>query len=195
MRLVGQPEYAKQARTAALIVSMVLACLQAEAGGCTGPDLELVSRAFPGSAAGLIVKKHLWQAWLGLLGLCHNLAVKPPLQLGRASSALQHDVCRSRLSMLSLQEMKKPEPLRLQALSCGVRMKLAWVQIKAEHVELEELREMKDDVVRRERAQAAIIDNQARRLEELDVLYKVGCHLSCPLSARSSACCCATCLR
>ena len=32
---------------------------------------------------------------------------------------------------------------------------------------------MKEDVVRRERAQAAIIDNQAKRLEELDALYKV----------------------
>ena len=34
---------------------------------------------------------------------------------------------------------------------------------------------MKEDVVRRERAQAAIIDNQAKRLEELDALYKVIC--------------------
>lgn len=32
---------------------------------------------------------------------------------------------------------------------------------------------MKADVERRERAQATIIDNQAKRLEELDNLYKV----------------------
>ena len=45
---------------------------------------------------------------------------------------------------------------------------------------------MKEDIVRRERAQAAIIDNQAKRLEELDALYKVGCHyLCCAL-----LCCC-----
>ena len=47
------------------------------------------------------------------------------------------------------------------------------MQVKAEHTELEELREMKEDIVRRERAQAAIIDNQAKRLDELDSLYKV----------------------
>jgi hypothetical protein len=39
--------------------------------------------------------------------------------------------------------------------------------------ELEELRELKQDVERRERAQATVIENQARRLEELDTLYKV----------------------
>ncbi|KAK9831534.1 hypothetical protein WJX81_006588 [Elliptochloris bilobata] len=38
--------------------------------------------------------------------------------------------------------------------------------------ELEELREMKEDVERRERAQAAVIENQAKRLEELETLYK-----------------------
>ena len=41
-------------------------------------------------------------------------------------------------------------------------------------MELEELRELKGDVERRERAQALIIDNQAKRLDELDTLYKVG---------------------
>eukprot|EP00884_Botryococcus_braunii_P012518 jgi/Botrbrau1/21267/Bobra.39_2s0057.2 len=39
-------------------------------------------------------------------------------------------------------------------------------------LELEELRELKQDVDRRERAQAAVIENQAKRLEELDKLYK-----------------------
>lgn len=31
---------------------------------------------------------------------------------------------------------------------------------------------MKEDVERRERAQAAVIENQAKRLEELETLYK-----------------------
>ena len=52
-------------------------------------------------------------------------------------------------------------------------LKCLAMQVKAEHTELEELREMKEDIVRRERAQAAIIDNQAKRLDELDSLYKV----------------------
>ena len=34
---------------------------------------------------------------------------------------------------------------------------------------------MKEDVERRERAQAAVIENQAKRLEELETLYKVPC--------------------
>ena len=59
-------------------------------------------------------------------------------------------------------------------------------QIKAEHTELEELREMKEDIVRRERAQAVIIDNQAKRLEELDLLYKVAA-LPCAASAAREA--------
>lgn len=46
-------------------------------------------------------------------------------------------------------------------------------QIKAASQELEELRELKADVERRERAQSAIINNQAKRLDELDNLYKV----------------------
>lgn len=46
-------------------------------------------------------------------------------------------------------------------------------QFKEEATELEELRELKADVERRERAQAAVIENQAKRLEELEVLYKV----------------------
>ena len=32
---------------------------------------------------------------------------------------------------------------------------------------------MKEDVERRERAQAKVIENQAKRLEELETLYKV----------------------
>ena len=40
-------------------------------------------------------------------------------------------------------------------------------------MELEELREMKSDIERRERAQATVIENQAKRLEELETLYKV----------------------
>ncbi|KAF8058864.1 KIN14I [Scenedesmus sp. PABB004] len=43
---------------------------------------------------------------------------------------------------------------------------------RAEAAELEELRELKRDVERKERQQAAIIENQARRLEELDRLYR-----------------------
>ncbi len=39
--------------------------------------------------------------------------------------------------------------------------------------ELDELREMKEDVERRERAQATVIENQAKRLDELETLYKV----------------------
>jgi hypothetical protein len=38
--------------------------------------------------------------------------------------------------------------------------------------ELEELREMKEDVERREKAQAEVISQQAKRLEELDSLYR-----------------------
>lgn len=38
--------------------------------------------------------------------------------------------------------------------------------------ELEELRELKDDVERREKAQAEVISQQAKRLEELDSLYR-----------------------
>ncbi|CAK0740574.1 hypothetical protein CVIRNUC_001260 [Coccomyxa viridis] len=41
--------------------------------------------------------------------------------------------------------------------------------------ELEELREMKEDVERRERAQATVIENQAKRLDELETLYKEEC--------------------
>ena len=49
----------------------------------------------------------------------------------------------------------------------------AVLQIGSDNVELEELREMKADVERRERAQAAVLERQAKRLEELDSLYKV----------------------
>ncbi len=38
---------------------------------------------------------------------------------------------------------------------------------------------MKEDVERRERAQATVIENQAKRLDELETLYKV-----CPTSPR-----------
>ena len=50
--------------------------------------------------------------------------------------------------------------------------------------ELEELREMKEDVERRERAQATVIENQAKRLDELETLYKV-CTLSYPLLTKA----------
>ena len=48
------------------------------------------------------------------------------------------------------------------------------MQVEQASAELEELREMKEDVERRERAQAALIDNQAKRLDELETLYKAG---------------------
>ena len=51
------------------------------------------------------------------------------------------------------------------------------VQVESASQELEELREMKEDVERRERAQATVIENQAKRLDELETLYKV-----CPTS-------------
>ncbi|KAK9815534.1 hypothetical protein WJX72_005298 [[Myrmecia] bisecta] len=44
--------------------------------------------------------------------------------------------------------------------------------LSSEASELEELREMKADVERRERAQASVIESQAKRLEELETLYK-----------------------
>ena len=46
-------------------------------------------------------------------------------------------------------------------------------QMTNSSVELEELRELKEDVARRERAQALVIENQAKRLDELETLYKV----------------------
>lgn len=46
-------------------------------------------------------------------------------------------------------------------------------QLSAESTELVELRELREDVERRERAQAAVIENQAKRLDELETLYKV----------------------
>ena len=52
------------------------------------------------------------------------------------------------------------------------------VQISTESAELEELREMKSDVERREKAQAAVLERQAKRLEELETLYKVSMVLS-----------------
>jgi len=47
------------------------------------------------------------------------------------------------------------------------------LQYKDEATELEELREMKADIERREKSQATVIENQAKRLEELETLYKV----------------------
>ena len=47
------------------------------------------------------------------------------------------------------------------------------LQVENASQELEELREMKEDVERRERAQATVIENQAKRLDELETLYKV----------------------
>jgi len=51
----------------------------------------------------------------------------------------------------------------------------SWASLQVENAsqELEELREMKEDVERRERAQATVIENQAKRLDELETLYKV----------------------
>jgi len=51
----------------------------------------------------------------------------------------------------------------------------SWASMQVENAsqELEELREMKEDVERRERAQATVIENQAKRLDELETLYKV----------------------
>lgn len=55
------------------------------------------------------------------------------------------------------------------------------MQISNESVELEELREMKSDVERREKAQAAVLERQAKRLEELETLYKVSPVVSLPI--------------
>eukprot|EP00877_Chromochloris_zofingiensis_P014605 jgi/Chrzof1/9399/Cz04g01170.t1 len=44
--------------------------------------------------------------------------------------------------------------------------------LKLDVIELEELREMKADIQRKEKQQAMIIENQAKRLEELENLYK-----------------------
>jgi chromosome segregation ATPase len=49
----------------------------------------------------------------------------------------------------------------------------ALAEVEQASQELEELREMKEDVERRERAQATVIENQAKRLDELETLYKV----------------------
>lgn len=47
-----------------------------------------------------------------------------------------------------------------------------WAQVKGDSTELDELRELRDDVERRERAQAVVIESQAKRLEECEGLYK-----------------------
>ena len=48
-----------------------------------------------------------------------------------------------------------------------------FLQLKYEAQELDELREMKADIERRDKAQALLIENQAKRLDELETLYKV----------------------
>ena len=60
-----------------------------------------------------------------------------------------------------------------QSCQLGLDHPLLQMQISNESVELEELREMKADVERREKAQAAVLERQAKRLEELETLYKV----------------------
>jgi len=45
-------------------------------------------------------------------------------------------------------------------------------QMKLDMAELDDLREMKEDIERKEKQQAMLIESQARRLEELEVLYK-----------------------
>ncbi|GLC77793.1 hypothetical protein PLESTB_000955500 [Pleodorina starrii] len=53
-----------------------------------------------------------------------------------------------------------------------VESKAELEQSRADQAELDELRELKSDIERKEKQQAAIIDQQARRLEELEKLYK-----------------------
>ncbi len=60
-----------------------------------------------------------------------------------------------------------------QLLMAMDRQRCATLQVESASQELEELREMKEDVERRERAQATVIENQAKRLDELETLYKV----------------------
>eukprot|EP00873_Tetraselmis_striata_P004861 jgi/Tetstr1/425125/TSEL_015587.t1 len=45
-------------------------------------------------------------------------------------------------------------------------------QMKMDMAELDDLREMKEDIERKEKQQAVLIEAQAKRLEELEVLYK-----------------------
>ena len=59
------------------------------------------------------------------------------------------------------------------SLVLGSQAMLMYLQISTESVELEELREMKADVERREKAQASVLERQAKRLDELETLYKV----------------------
>lgn len=44
--------------------------------------------------------------------------------------------------------------------------------VKVDMAELEELRDFRSDIARKEKAHAELIANQAKRLEELEVLYK-----------------------
>jgi hypothetical protein len=75
-------------------------------------------------------------------------------------------------------------------------------QVRGDAAELEELRELRSDVERREKAQAGVIENQARRLEELEKLYKEevlqrkrvfnameDMKVRAPRAGRRSACC------
>lgn len=66
----------------------------------------------------------------------------------------------------------KSTKLNVHPESSGIQHSVT-VQISTESAELEELREMKSDVERREKAQAAVLERQAKRLEELETLYKV----------------------
>ena len=64
------------------------------------------------------------------------------------------------------------------------------LQISNESAELEELRELKADVDRREKAQAAVLERQAKRLDELEILYKVRPHSAPCTSHILQALCC-----
>ena len=44
--------------------------------------------------------------------------------------------------------------------------------IKVDMAELEELRDFRSDIARKEKAHAELISNQAKRLDELESLYK-----------------------
>ena len=59
-------------------------------------------------------------------------------------------------------------------------------QFKGEMGELEELRELKDDIERREKAQAVIVENQAKRLEQVRALMLCSLNLTVPSCCSSS---------
>lgn len=66
--------------------------------------------------------------------------------------------------------------------------------LKVDIAELEELRELRSDINRKERAHADLIQNQAKRLDELETLYKeeqVRAHraaCTCAVGVRLKAC-------